>query len=81
VARFHLQTLSFDVSDLRSGGFRHVFSRASDRLKFSPAPELDEKHPVTGSWIIGEEAGRMGIREDSFYITGNLSRFVPHYTG
>jgi len=36
-------------------------------------------HPLIGSWIIGEEAAGIGIREDRSRITGNLSRFVPHY--
>ena len=34
--------------------------------------------PVIGSWIIGQEAGGMGIREAEGWVTGNQSRFVPH---
>jgi glutathionylspermidine synthase len=34
---------------------------------------------VIGSWIIGQEAGGMGVREDASLVTGNISRFVPHY--
>jgi glutathionylspermidine synthase len=41
-------------------------------------PQFDGYRPVIGSWIIGEEAGGMGIREDRSLVTGNLSRFVPH---
>ena len=42
-------------------------------------PDFDGQHPVIGSWIIGEEAAGIGIREDQSRITGDLSRFVPHY--
>lgn len=41
-------------------------------------PNFDGHHPVVGSWIIGQEAGGMGIRESSRIITDNLSQFVPH---
>jgi glutathionylspermidine synthase len=41
-------------------------------------PACDGNFPVVGSWIIGEEACGMGIREDSSPITKNSSRFVPH---
>ena len=34
--------------------------------------------PVLGLWMIDQECGGMGIREDSGPITGNLSSFVPH---
>lgn len=36
-------------------------------------------YAVLGSWIIGDEPGGMGIREDGSPVTGNLSRFLPHY--
>jgi glutathionylspermidine synthase len=28
---------------------------------------------------VGNEAGGIGVREDDSLITGNVSRFVPHY--
>jgi glutathionylspermidine synthase len=33
---------------------------------------------VLGSWIVGDRACGLGIREDRSRITANLSRFVPH---
>lgn len=42
-------------------------------------PVFDGRHPVIGSWIIGEVAAGIGIREDTSRITGDLSQFVPHY--
>ncbi len=41
-------------------------------------PEFNGKFPVIGSWIIGQEAGGIGIREADGLITDNKSRFVPH---
>ena len=41
-------------------------------------PDFDGRHPVIGSWIIGQEAAGMGIRESKRIITDNLSQFVPH---
>jgi glutathionylspermidine synthase len=42
-------------------------------------PKFDENFAVIGSWIVGEEAAGIGIREDRNPITQNTSRFVPHY--
>jgi glutathionylspermidine synthase len=42
-----------------------------------PAP--DGNHPVLGVWVVDHEAAGLGIREDASPITGNLSRFVPHF--
>ncbi|NVO02545.1 MAG: glutathionylspermidine synthase family protein [Bacteroidetes bacterium] len=41
-------------------------------------PEFNNNYPVIGSWVIGQEAAGIGIRESDLLITGNLSRFVPH---
>jgi len=42
-------------------------------------PRFDGNYTVIGSWIVGEEAAGIGIREDASPITRNTSRFVPHY--
>jgi len=39
---------------------------------------LDGNYPVVGSWIIGQQASGIGMRESHSPITDNLSRFVPH---
>jgi glutathionylspermidine synthase len=41
-------------------------------------PNFEGHHAVIGSWIIGQEAGGIGIRESKRLITDNLSQFVPH---
>jgi len=45
----------------------------------APLPNLGGGYAVIGSWIVGERAAGMGIREDFSPITRNTSRFVPHY--
>jgi glutathionylspermidine synthase len=47
----------------------------------APAPmaDFDGQHPICGVWVVDHEAAGLGIREDTRRITGNLSRFVPHY--
>jgi glutathionylspermidine synthase len=42
-------------------------------------PDFDGNHPVFGVWIVNHEPAGLGIREDTRRITGNLSRFVPHF--
>ncbi|TFF27298.1 glutathionylspermidine synthase family protein [Jiella endophytica] len=40
--------------------------------------EADGSYAVLGSWIVGDRACGMGVREDRSPVTRNLSRFVPH---
>ena len=42
-------------------------------------PSFEGNHPIFGVWVVDHEAAGLGIREDTRRITGNLSRFVPHY--
>ena len=46
---------------------------------YSALPDFNGNYPVIGSWIVGDEAAGMGIRENTQRITTNTSRFVPHY--
>ncbi len=41
-------------------------------------PQHGGNYPVIGSWIVGETACGIGVREDRSPITKNTSRFVPH---
>ena len=54
---------------------------AEGRVFQAPAalPDFDGNHPICGVWIVDHEPAGLGIREDTRRITGNLSRFVPHY--
>ncbi len=44
-------------------------------------PDHDDNYPVIGSWVIGQQAAGIGIRESENLITDNKSRFVPHLIG
>jgi glutathionylspermidine synthase len=48
------------------------------RQALADIPAFDGNYPVVGSWVIGEAACGIGIREDRSRITKNTSRFVPH---
>lgn len=65
----HQLTQKDMVADYDDG---YVLQRKMDVTKFGP------KLPVIGSWIIGEKAVGIGIREDDGFTT-NESQFVPHF--
>jgi glutathionylspermidine synthase len=46
---------------------------------FAPLPRFADSYAVIGSWIIGDAAAGIGIREDASLITRDSSRFVPHF--
>jgi len=46
---------------------------------FAPLASFGGAHAVIGSWIVGDAAAGVGMREDDTPITRNTSRFVPHY--
>jgi glutathionylspermidine synthase len=48
------------------------------RQALMPLPEFSGQYPVLGSWLVGDTACGLSIREDDTPITSNLSRFVPH---
>ncbi|MFT4249728.1 MAG: glutathionylspermidine synthase family protein [Pseudomonas sp.] len=43
-----------------------------------PLPAFEGRHPLVGSWIVGDAACGIGIREDDGPITRDSARFVPH---
>jgi glutathionylspermidine synthase len=55
------------------GGEGHIYQEPA------PMVDFDGQHPVFGVWVVNHEAAGLGIREDTRRITGNLSRFVPHF--
>ena len=64
-------TLEETGGDYGEEGF--VFQAPAD------LPDFDGHHPVCGVWVVDHEPAGLGIREDTRRITGNLSRFVPHF--
>lgn len=47
--------------------------------QWNPPVCFDGRYPVVGSWIVGDRAVGIGIREDDRAITTDESRFVPHF--
>lgn len=45
---------------------------------YAPLFESDNGFAVLGSWVAGDRACGLAVREDRSRITANLSRFVPH---
>ncbi len=54
------------------GGEGHVLQA------LAPLPDFGGRRPVVGSWVIGEEAAGIGMREGDGPITTDAARFVPH---
>lgn len=48
------------------------------RQAYHPLPIFDARHAVVGSWIVGDTAAGIGIREDTSLITQDSAFFVPH---
>ncbi len=48
------------------------------RQAFHPLPTFGNCHSLIGSWVIGDQAAGIGIREDDTLITRDTARFVPH---
>jgi glutathionylspermidine synthase len=47
--------------------------------KWHNLPIIDNTHPIIGSWVIGDKASGMSIREDANLVTGNDSFFASHF--
>jgi glutathionylspermidine synthase len=45
----------------------------------APMPQFEGRYPVIGSWIVGDQAAGMCIREDKSPVTTNMSQFIPHF--
>jgi glutathionylspermidine synthase len=65
--------ITIEETDGDYGEEGHVYQEPADLAEF------DGNHPVCGVWIVDHEPAGLGIREDTRRITGNLSRFVPHF--
>jgi len=48
------------------------------RQAFHALPKFGHSYTLIGSWIVGDSAAGIGIREDDSLITKDSSRFLPH---
>ncbi|WP_416421494.1 glutathionylspermidine synthase family protein [Pseudomonas sp. App30] len=46
--------------------------------QLAPLPKFGDSYTLVGSWVIGDRAAGIGIREDDSLITKDTSRFLPH---
>ncbi|UYU31549.1 glutathionylspermidine synthase family protein [Siccibacter colletis] len=46
---------------------------------FAPLPRFGDSYTLIGSWLVGDEAAGICLREDASLVTKDTSRFVPHY--
>jgi len=46
---------------------------------FAPLPRVGERYATLGSWVVGDEAVGLCLREEFHPITKNTSYFVPHF--
>lgn len=46
--------------------------------KMAPLPVIDGQHVLIGSWIIGDQAAGMCVREDENHVIVSHSKIVPH---
>lgn len=60
------------------GGGRYVRQQYCELPRFQDHLRDQQVYTLVGSWMVGDCAAGMGIREDSSPITRNSSRFLPH---
>lgn len=48
------------------------------RQQLAPLPKFGDSYTLIGSWVVGDSAAGICIREDNSLITKDSSRFVPH---
>lgn len=46
--------------------------------QFHALPRFADSYTLIGSWVVGDSAAGIGIREDNSLITKDSSRFLPH---
>ncbi|MFM2045414.1 MAG: glutathionylspermidine synthase [Pseudomonadota bacterium] len=63
----------------RAGPTRFAGNEGWVFQEFVDLPNLGGGYAVLGVWMVGDEAKGLGVREDPNRITGNDSRYVPHY--
>ncbi|HJE70263.1 glutathionylspermidine synthase family protein, partial [Pseudomonas oryzihabitans] len=68
----HTATGEREVVDGPYGDSPQILQRCA------PLPRFGQDYTLIGSWVIGDCAAGIGIREDSTLVTKDSSRFVPH---
>lgn len=71
--------VTLHASDGRQVAVAGPYGGATIRQACEPLPCFDGHYPVLGSWVVGNRACGLGIREDRSLITQDSSRFLPHF--
>ena len=71
--------VSLHAADGRRAAVAGPYGGATIRQACQPLPCFDGHYPVLGSWVVGDRACGLGIREDRSLITQDSSRFLPHF--
>ena len=64
--------------EILTGQHAHEAGEQYVYQSFARPVTFSGRYPIIGSWVIGDEAAGIGIRESSGPITNNTSQFVPH---
>lgn len=67
----HINGVISETSGIYTGPFVYQ--------EYQQLPKFDDRYTLIGSWIVGDDAAGIGIREDVTPITRNTSQFIPHY--
>ena len=46
--------------------------------EYFPMAKFADNHTLIGSWLVGDKAAGISVREDTSVITQDLSRYLPH---
>lgn len=70
--RVHADGVEVSTPAGHTTGQRDVFQQ------YVRLPDHGGHHPVVGSWVVGDAAAGIGIRESTSLVTDTDARFVPH---
>ncbi|MEM7665701.1 MAG: glutathionylspermidine synthase family protein [Pseudomonadota bacterium] len=68
----------FDGSAMHSGPQEGYGEEGGIVQAYAPIARSGDNHAVIGSWVVGDDAVAMSVREDASPITRDLARFVPN---
>lgn len=70
--------LLYDGSSTHSGPREGYGEEGGIVQAYAPIARVGDNHAVIGSWVVGDDAVAMSVREDASPITRDLARFVPN---
>ncbi|MEM8723951.1 MAG: glutathionylspermidine synthase family protein [Pseudomonadota bacterium] len=68
----------YDGSAMHSGPKEGYGEEGGIVQGYAPIARSGDNHAVIGSWVVGDDAVAMSVREDASPITRDLARFVPN---